>query len=364
MNSRILISFGALVALAPILNSRAETAHATFWCLSLQCQQAKGPGTATLDISSVPGPPFNGELFPYSGDTYAGYFYLNTSSGPINGALYVNLPPFADQDSNGFDDFFEFNLAAAGTTSGSFQTAIGNGTLTAVWNRAAGSADGTCTMDLKYPGLGDLGQFPVTFEVLSYSGPLTYTPGTNIVSGKIELAQTGNTANLLGGSVECVKSATNRFNMLFLQPGIWTNAAAQNLTYTNEVFERDARWPTNYYGYVDFEDGDPSTAAPDYYTWVLSIDDLNDANHNGIPDFSDDPTAAPPRPALSLALTATNLLLTVRGAVGQTNLLQENSSLTGANWQTVATVVLTNSPQVVPLDLPISQRRFWRLQTQ
>ncbi len=363
MNSRILICFGALLALTSTLNCRAETAHATFWCISLRFHQAKANG-ATLDISSVPGPPFNGELFPYNGDTYAGYFYLTTSQGTINGALYVDLPPFADTDSNGFDDFFEIGLAAGGTTSGSFQTAVGNGAVTAAWNRAAGSKDGTCAIDLNSPTFGDLGRFSLPFEVLSYSGPLTYTPGTNIVTGGIELAQTGNPASLIGGPVEFVKSATNRFNMLFLQPGVWTNAAAQNLIYTNEVFERDTRWPTNYYGYVDFEDGDPSTPAPDYYTWVLSIDDLNDANHNSIPDFSDDPIAAPPRPALSLALTSTNLLLTVRGEVGQTNLLQQTSSLTGTNWQTTGTIVLTNSPQVVPLDLPASQPRFWRLRTQ
>jgi hypothetical protein len=363
MNSRMLIAFGALIAFTSTFCCRAETAHATFWCISLRFHQAKANG-ATLDISSVPGPPFNGELFPYNGDTYAGYFYLTTLQGTINGALYVDLPPFADQDANGFDDFFEIGLPAGGTTSGSFQTAVGNGAITANWNRAAGSKDGTCTMDLNSQGFGDLGQFPLPFEVLSYSGPLTYTPGTNTVTARIDLAQTGNPSSLLGGPLEFVKSATNRFNMLLLQPGVWTNAAAQNLIYTNEVFERDVRWPTNYYGYVDFDDGDPSTPGPDYYTWVLSIDDLNDTNHNGVPDFSDDPTGAPTRPALSLELTITNLLLTVRGELGQTNLLQQTSSLADTNWQTTATLVLTNSPQVVPLGLPASQARFWRLQTQ
>lgn len=123
------------------------------------------------------------------------------------------------------------------------------------------------------------------------------------VSGSLTLTQTGYPANQLQGPVQFVKVATNRFNLLTLQPGVWTNATAQTLSYTTDLFSRDPRWPTNYAGYVDFADGDPATPSPDYRTWVLSIDDANDANHNGIPDFSDDPSgSAPPRaPTLRLA---------------------------------------------------------------
>ena len=67
---------------------------------------------------------------------------------------------------------------------------------------------------------------------------------------------------------------------------------------------------------------------------MLSIDDTNDANANGIPDFSDDPASVtPPRaPHLSLALGSTNLLLTISGSVGHTNQIQTVGSLTSTNW--------------------------------
>jgi hypothetical protein len=204
-------------------------------------------------------------------------------------------------------------------------------------------------------------QFTFTFTLIEYTGPLTYTPGASLVSGAVNLTQTGNPANTFQGAIRFTKSATDRFNTLTNQPGAWTNAALQTLTFTNEIFLRDPTWPTNYYGYVEFDDGDPATAAPDYTLWVLSIDDTNDANANGIPDFSDDVGVTPPRtPRLVLAPGANNLLLMISGDVGHTNEIQETASLVPPDWQTTLSLVLTNDPQVVSLPLPIGQTKFWR----
>ena len=53
--------------------------------------------------------------------------------------------------------------------------------------------------------------------------------------------------------------------------------------FSTNLFLRDqTAWPTNYYGYVQFADGDVATATPDYLTWILSIDDANDANQRSI----------------------------------------------------------------------------------
>ena len=157
-----------------------------------------------------------------------------------------------------------------------------------------------------------MGILPVSFTLIEYTGPLTYTPGSNTVSAAVNLTQTGNPANTLHGPIVFAKSSTDRFNTLTNQPGVWTNASSQTLSFDNEIFSRDIpTWPTNYVGYVYFADGDPSTASPDYQLWVLSINDTNDANANGIPDFSDNPASVtPPRaPHLSLAPGSTNLLL-------------------------------------------------------
>jgi len=141
---------------------------------------------------------------------------------------------------------------------------------------------------------GLLGDTPCPFELLDYTGPLSYTPGSNSVSAFVSLAQTGDTNNTMEGPIVFDKSPSDRFNELTNEPGVWTNAASQTLSFDGELFTRVPRWPTNYAGYVFFADGDPSTPSPDYELWVLSINDTNDANANGIPDFSDDPPAVAP----------------------------------------------------------------------
>src|SRR5207244_9403661 len=126
--------------------------------------------------------------------------------------------------------------------------------------------------------------FSPTFELIEYAGPLCYTPGSNIVSGSVNLTQTGNAANQMQGPVQFVKVSSDRFNRLVLQPGAWTNSAMQTISFTDDLVWRIPSWPTNYGGYFDFDDWDPNTSDPDYVTWGLSIDDTNDFDLNGIPD--------------------------------------------------------------------------------
>src|SRR6185436_17337223 len=144
-------------------------------------------------------------------------------------------------------------------------------------------------------------------------------PGSNTVPASLSLTNT-NSMSTLEGPLAFAKSPTNRFNQLTLQSALLTNASLQTLDlYTNTVFLRRTAQRTNYYGKVEFNDGDPNTFEEDFYTWMLSIDDLNDADLDGIPDFSDDPPgAAPPRrPQLVLTRGPTNLLLTISGDVGR-----------------------------------------------
>jgi hypothetical protein len=345
----------------PCIARSSETANARLWCLSLRFQQGSDSFGDTLDLSTINGAP-NGELAPYKGVEYISFFSLDVSGLPITGTMFINLPPLVDINSNGFNDFFESALGVSATTSGTYNTGMENGTVTASWQRAAGSKDGTCTLHLVDSIYGDLGQFRHAFALLEYTGPLVFTPGSNTVSGNVKLVQTGDPTSQLQGPLQFVKVSTNRFNRLILQPGAWTNSTAQLLTFTNDLYQRDLPWTTNYYGFVDFDDGDPNTAAPDYFTWLLSIDDTNDVNHNSIPDFSDDPATAPaPRaPQLALAWSSTNVLVSVSGAVGHLHDVQQTLSLPATNWQTVVSVTLTNDPQTVPVPYPQALSVFWR----
>jgi len=361
----ILLTAGWFLVLAS--SQAAEMAHARLYCMSLHFQEGTTYG-GTLDLSTIGGPPYNGELMPYSGRTWVSSLALVWSGMGDSGTIYVNLPPAADANGNGFDDFFEVSQGVAATVpSGTYSTSTYfSGTVTATWSRSAGSKNGTCVLNLDDDLWGSLGNFTCPFELIEYTGPLTYTPGSNTVSASINLTQTGIATKTLQGPITFIKSTTDRFNTLTNQPGVWTNAASQTLSFASEVFSRGIpTWPTNYAGYVFFADGDPGTASPDYQWWVLSLDDANDANANGIPDFSDNPTVALPRaPHLVLKAGLTNLLLSISGDVGHTNQIQEIGALTSTNWLTTQSFKLTNDPQVVSLPLPAGTVKFWRVVAQ
>ncbi len=347
-----------LVTLASAAHA-TQTAQATFFCLSLRFE----PGTnsandSKLDLSTLPGPP-NGELGTwfviYS---HRSLFSLDRMGFPINGTLYLDVPQIPDANTNGFDDNFEVRQAVTGTSYGEYTTGLGGGTITATWTRPAGSKDGTCRLHLVDDVQGNLGFYWHAFELLELKGPFTYTPGSNTVPASVNLT---NATRQLEGPASFTKSAANPSNQLTLAAGTWTNAAQQSFTHPGGSFYRYAPWPTNYFGNLNFDDGEPATGGADYRRWVLSIDDLNDSDHDGIPDFSDDPVwVAPRRPALSLAFGNTNLLLTLSGDVNRLHHILESTNLFTGYWKTKLSLTLTNDPQTVSLPLPAGRVQFWR----
>lgn len=362
---RFLLFLMLAAVLAPVPAWTAQVAHARLYCYSLHFLRGEDQfGLYSLDLTSIY-PDINGELAPWwvGSYTHIADFFLNDPTGfdPLEGTLAVNVPPNADANHNGFPDFFEVSQPVSATTSGLFVSFGGNGTVTAAWSRPAGSKDGTCRLRLMVSGLGLLGEFTHPFELLEYTGPVAYTPGTDAVDAVFDLAQTGNSFFTLQGPARFVKDPADRFNLLETQPGQWTNAWSAVVTYTDNYLERDARWPTNYSGWMDFDDGDSLTFAPDYVTWLLSIDDPNDRDLDGIPDFSDDPASSGPRrPTLTLQRGTTNLLLQISGDVGYVHELQQTAALPATNWQTVVSLTLTNDPQVVPMPWSAGTPRFWR----
>ena len=355
--------------LCPFRSHSSETANATAFCYSLRFQRGIDPdGNYYLDLSSLNGS-LNGELaldFLNSGYSHSAYLSLvdELLGETLSGAMALDVPTGGDANGDGFPDFFEVSQGVTNLpSSGSYDlTLYGSGSVTASWNRPAGSKDGICVLSMKLMPFQPVA-FTFGFEVLEYKGPLTYSPSNTSVSGSARLIQTGNPTSTFGGPVEFLKSTTDRFNELTLQPGTWTNELPMPVNFATHLFSRDPRWPTNYYGYLEFTDTNyPSSFYP-YGSWMLSIDDLNDANHNGIPDFSDDPAAGglPRPPRIELVASATNLVLTLHGDVGHVHEIQTRSALTSTNWQPAATLTLTNDPQVVPLPLPAGGVAYWRI---
>ncbi len=352
---------GCFVCL-PLTLPGAETAAARLDCLSLRFQSVEDmTGEYLLTLS-------DGELWPYNSNSHAANLTLNDLylDETYTGYIVLAVPDSTDANGDGYADFYESSQEVNASTTGSYNIANwGSGGLTANWTRSAGSSYGTCILNFNpIPGYTQ-NTFVIPFQLLEFSGPLTYTPGQTNVLGSLNLAQTDAPGSTLAGNFAFTKIATNRFNSLVLQPGMWSNSVPQALGFTNSVFRRAAAWPTNYYGYVVFDTFDPNSSQPVYQVWTLSIDDTSDANHNGIPDFSDDPpTALPRQPVLSLVETATNLLLSINGDTNHLHEVQQNGLLGTNGWTTVATLTLTNSPAVVPLALPSGPASFWRVVAQ
>ena len=290
------------------------------------------------------------------------------------GSLTVSIPQ-TDANGNRFPDFFEVARGINYTTSGTYYfydwkygfSDYGQ-VSSAVWTRNPGSVSGSYAFTFYDQSLSDpyyWGTFRGTFRILEYTGTLTYTPGSNVVSGTINLVQTGDPTHTWQGPISFTKLDSDRFNSLTNQPGIWTDAHGLSCNFTNHYFFRDPAYPTNYAGYIEFDDdADVSTIHP-WATWVLSITDTNDVNHDGIPDFSDDPSLLPPprRPYISLARNSTNLLFTIHGDVNHLHQIQQCPAINSSNWQNLTSVSLTNDPQVVPVAFPAG-RTFYRVVAQ
>jgi hypothetical protein len=369
----VLLTIG--LTLLPSPSPGAQTAQARLVCLSLRFQQGAANDMFgfrwTMDMTTLDAG-INGELAPgFWGPAYTNgawvELYEELGGETFQGRIVLDSPDFTDANGNGFADFYEISQAVASLPAlGAYNiTGFGSGGFTASWYRDAGSALGSCTYTIPNPFGGNM-FFYHWFELIEYTGELSYTPGSNTVPGSMSLTNT-NSMSVLEGPVEFTKSATNRFNQLTLKSVLWTNASQQVLDlYTNTTFLRRTGHRTNYYGNVEFNDGDLNTPGPgyeDYYTWHLSLDDLNDADHDGIPDFSDDPAGvAPPRrpQLLSLAKGPTNLLLSISGDVGRLHHVLETTELATGNWVTNLSLTLTNDPQVVSLPLPPGGAKFWR----
>jgi hypothetical protein len=375
-----LILFASSFFLLPVAGRAAETAQARMYCLSFKVYLAMNIYGDQMKINSTATDAGAWEVYPAQTpdaeitlpgvNSYGSGFWFWDNKfryWDYYGTIYLNPPDFTDFNTNKFPDFFEVSLPQTNTTSSgsySYEDSLDfqyySGNILATWNRAAGSKTGTCRLQLSDTYWGT---FVGTFEIIEYKGSLSYPPSAASVSGTLNVTQTGSNTTFTG-SMPFVKSDTNRFDSLILQPGVLTDASAQANYFTNRYFFRDENWPTNYAGYIQFDnDGDIGTFYP-YAVWVLSINDTNDANHNGIPDFSDDASLPPPsQPLLALAVTTTNSLLSISGDINHVVKVQQTLDLSLGSWTDVTSFTLTNPTVVVPLTAG-GGVSFWRVVTQ
>lgn len=361
------------IGILSAFTTNAAPAHVRFYCESLRFGPATVTGSGesfTLELTSDQSlAEINGELVPLwdpTLPTHAAMFRISSPNWdtPIFGQIAFDMAQYKDENGNGYDDFFEVSQSVSATTFGLFTTPVDNGTVVATWSRAAGSRAGTCRLRMTGSKFGQLPDFTPDFEIIEYAGTFDYSrsrANTNTITGTLQLTQSDRSTNRLSGSLTLTRIATNRFDELIIAPGSLVDSNGTILTYSAGPLDRDTGLETNYFGFTDFDDGDPSTTTADYLPWVLSIDDTSDSNNNGIPDLSDDMDSPPPD-GLELALNraADELTLTLRGNAGQRITLQGATSLTAAEWTTVEMITLTSGAHVISIPIPSGSTRFWR----
>ncbi len=359
-----MIGLGAWVSV-----SAAQDATMNLFCLSVKLDAATAkmlsiPYTMEFTSGSIAtSEAANGELGVSDGAvaTHVTQFRLSSDTGvdPITGIMYLDVPPTTDTNKNGLNDFFEPSQAvvAVGTTGKLYDDLTGSeGTVSATWNRPAGTNRGTCTMIVNTIYLQ--ATFVHTFELLNYTGTLHYTPGTNVVAGSVDLHLISDPLTTLTGPVSIDKTNVNQ---LHLEAGSWTNNAMLSFDYLATFGgESISRTGTNYMGFFDAVDGNLDTAYIDYTLWVLLVSDTNDANKNGVPDLSDSTDAR--SPSLKISRSAGQLQLTISSTVGRVHQIERMSALGGTNqWAAVTNITLATDPQTVTLDTATNKTSFWRV---
>lgn len=364
---RILILMAAGLSIAVLAAHAQPQAEARMFSLALRFEPATSGfgGSNSLVLGTSPD---NGEVFSTSGPySHASGFVLSIPGLSVGGTITFNIPAPVDQNGNGFNDFFEVSQpVGTSQTNGQYETSDGfdSGTVTATWSRAAGSRFGTCVLQMESETFGTLPQFSHQFELLEYAGMLEYETTENGATGTLNLSQTGNESATLTGEIVLAKTGDMPTEELLVQSGSLLNESAQTLTF-EPAFDSLVRDGMNYSGLLSIDDGYPATSTADYFYWVLSIDDSNDADGDGIPDLSDDAVVInPPQPPeLEITLTETTVIITIHGEAGREYDLETSDSAQPGSWTFQQSVPLELDSAPVEFDRPDAGMRFWRAKT-
>ncbi len=365
----------ASICALPLASHAAQTAQARLFCTSVKFHQLRNSWGDRLDFTSTgmrdaglgelyAWPPPGDFTYPLNNGYQSNLLIQGYDGSAWNGVAYLGLPYLEDLNNNRMPDFFEVSLPAyysyysgpmniSGPWSYSLSVII-------TYTRAAGNPIGHVTINTQDP---DWGTFGGEFEILEYLGTLSYTPGTNTITCTINATQTTTNTppGTVTGPINFTKSTTDHYNEITNNIGAWSGTLLSTVhTFTNHYFWRDVNFPTNFAGLIEFTDYDPSWYEP-YMSWILSITDTNDLNHNGYPDFIDDSPVLPPPnpPQLTLTRGAGNLQLKIVGDTGHLHTIQETTSLGTPNWQMTTSFTLTNNQQTITLPLPAGPK-YWR----
>lgn len=351
----------------------AQTAQVRMFCLSVRVEPATSRQLGlehTLEFTSADFAPGNQEVYPIFDETFpfthlTRFRFDGTDfSEPILGELALNTPEELDDNTNGIPDFYEVAAAVPATTlDGIWDSDAGRGTAKVTWQRGAGDYRGTCKIRLVSDDFGALGEFTHAFAILEYGGTLTYTPSLDPVPTVLAVHRIGSglETNTLLGPLILNRQPTNRLAQFTLAESVVTNQLGLALPISVGDVEKDSDYSMSYFGAMSFANGDPETPEVDYELFYIGVDDLNDADHDGFPDLTDDVGNPPSPPRLALAPAGDRWQLTLSGEKGVTYALEFAQTLHPDLWREDRKVTLTETNQVLLLAKPSPAAGFWRL---
>ena len=197
--------------------------------------------------------------------------YYIISSGYIDdyGEISLDLNS-SDSNENGIDDVCEKSLYFNSSITGNWYSEDGaSGAIGGTFNKNADLQEGTYTLIL-YTSGGALNLSGV-YYVGTLAGTITYNPSSHSV--EVNYSTFFDIENV-GESFSTTYAVIDANHIRLDAQGYFPTT----------TFTRNG---SLYSSIVTLTDGNPDTFWTDYETWYISIQDNNDTDDDGIPDFSD-----------------------------------------------------------------------------
>jgi hypothetical protein len=201
----------------------------------------------------------------------------------MHGTATLNMPT-ADSDGNGVLDFLQKERSVNTTVSGSSKMhwlapgAYGSdSTLSGSFTRSAGLNTGNYRFDYQYDSVSASAKG--FWSVQYFDGTIEYDGKKYYLDIK--------TTNSEGLDIKAYSTAeysvtdSNTLNLGAMS--ITTDYDSSILQTQSTTLKRSGN---KYSGYLKALDGDTDTSWADYVDWYVEVTDLNDANSDGVPDFT------------------------------------------------------------------------------
>jgi hypothetical protein len=201
----------------------------------------------------------------------------------MHGTATLNMPT-TDSDGNGVLDFLQKERSVNSVVSGSSKMhwlapgAYGSdSSLSGSFTRSAGLTKGNYRFDYQYDSVS--ASATGFWSVQYFDGTIEYDGEKYYLS----ISTTNSEGRDISGYSTAEYSVTDSNTLNLGAMSITTDYESSILQTQSTTLKRSGN---KYSGYLKALDGDTDTSWADYVDWYVEVTDLNDANSDGVPDFT------------------------------------------------------------------------------